>query len=561
MSRRLHGLSIQKSAKTLEALGKIFAFVAGLFLFVSAAAAATSETNPTYDKMTVQQKVGQVFIWTYYGTELSPLMQRWLEKYQPGALIVFKRNIKSTRQIALVNQKLQALAAQKMSAPLFLMIDQEGGLVTRLRTSVPLPSALALGKMNDSEFIETFAQASAEVLHDVGFNVDLAPVLDISNPNRDSFIGNRAFGENPETVAELAIAYAQGINAGGLIPTAKHYPGHGGITQDSHRTTPQKLATYEELADKDLVPFEEYAQSEFPRAMMMAHLSLPAIDTSGVPTTYSKILIQSYLREKLKYDGLVITDDLEMSGASIDADIGERAVRAFIAGNDMLMLAGSPAHQKKAFEALLTAVKSGSISEERLKQSVLRILNYKKAMKIGPFNFDDKRTTTAIAHLDGLSKEVHKKNFQLSVAGKTASWPKLDPKSEVLVMSADQQFYTGFQAAYHGKSKYFHLTPQSLERVAGELGQERYSLAIYFASGNQTAHWLEKLPAALRSKLIVVNANHAGDVEDQKTFLSVLNINSYDPAAGFALGETLETPPDQRAPAAKLEIPKTDEED
>lgn len=499
--------------------------------------------------MTLKQKVGQVFIWTYPGTDFTPWMERWLAEYQPGALIVFRRNIQSPGQIARVNQKVQALAAKKMLAPLFLMIDQEGGTVTRLRTTVPLPSALALGRMEDTAFIQRFAKAKADALFTLGFNVNLAPVLDISNPNKDSFIGNRAFGENPESVSEIARAYAQGIHEGGVVPTAKHYPGHGGLAQDSHRTTPQKLSTYEELADKDLLPFEAFAEAEFPRAMMMAHLALPTIDSTGLPTTYSKVLIQDYLRGKLKYDGLVITDDLEMSGASFDSDIGERAIRAFLAGNDMLMLAGSPGHQKRAFEALYAAVKNGQIDEARLKESVLRILNYKKEMKLGPFEFEQKKARLAITALDALSREVLKKNFRQSLAGKTAAWPEVTSETRALVLSSEKQFFSGFQSAFPGRSKFFHLTPQSLAHAANEIKKDTHSIVIFYASGTQTAHWLARLDPKSREKTIVVNTNHAGDVGSQDSFMSVLNINTRDPGAGFELGQALSSP-DARVPAS-----------
>lgn len=549
MSYRLHGLSIQKSFKTLEALRKIFAFVACFSLFTFQSLTFAETELSTYDKMTLKQKVGQVFIWTYPGTAFSPVTERWLSTYQPGALIVFKRNITSPKQIAQMNQKLQELAARRMKAPLLLMIDQEGGNVVRLRTDAPLPSALALGKMDDPPYIEAFAKTKAEALRSLGFNVNLAPVLDITNPNRDSFIGNRAFGEDPDSVAQVANAYARGISAGGMIPTAKHYPGHGGEVQDSHKTTAKKMSTFEELSESDLIPFKKFSKSEAPRAMMMAHIALPTIDPSGVPTTYSRILIQEHLREKLKFNGLIFTDDLEMGGASIENDIGSRAVRAFLAGNDMLMLAGSPTHQKAAFNAILTAVQDGRICEERLRESVQRILAYKKSLALTPFRYDEKKSKAAIASLDDLSREVMKKNFRLSLTGKTASWPEVQAGTKALVLSADREFSSGFDAAFRGRTKFFLLTPQTLGRAMAEINKPEYAFAVFYASGSQTAHWLSTLNPETRSKMIVVNANHSGEVEKQESFMSVLNINSRDPDSGFALGEALGSS-EFRTPAA-----------
>jgi beta-N-acetylhexosaminidase len=550
----MHCLSIHKSFKSLEIARKISSFVAGLALLHAAPATYAQTPDEIYSQMSVQQKVGQVFIWTYSGSMFTSIMRRWLERFQPGALIVFGRNIKSPVQIARYNADLQALAGLKLKAPFFLMIDQEGGIVTRLRTSVPLPSALALGRMGDAKFIEGFGKASASVLRDVGFNVNLAPVLDISNPNRDSFIGNRAFGEDPEDVATLAVAYARGVSDGGMLPTAKHFPGHGGVKQDSHQTTPRKLATYAELADKDIVPFEEYSQSGFPKAVMMAHLSLPNVDVSGVPATYSSVLIGDYLRRKLKYDGLVITDDLEMSGASLEKDIGERAIKAFLAGNDMLMLAGAPINQHHAFNAMLAAVNSGRISEARLKESVLRILNYKKDLKLGPFQYDETKTQTAIAAVEKLSREVLSKNFRQSVKGKTAKWPELSPDTQALVLSSDKRFFDGFAAQFKGKALFYHLTPQSLYDAPRVLARPRFRFAVYYASGTRTARWLAHLPNELRAKIIVVNSNHAAEVENQDSFMSVLNVNSHCPECGLELAQALAAP-DLRLPASEDEPP------
>ncbi len=520
---------------------KISSFVAGIiFLAFSLATDAEPLTDP-YEHLTAAQRVGQVFIWTYAGTSFSPSIQSWLEKYQPGALIAFSRNIKTPAQIAKLNAETQKFALSKLKTPLFLMIDQEGGTVTRLKTSVPMPSALALGQMADVEFIRRYGKANATLLHDIGFNVNLAPVLDLSNPERGTFIGNRAFGDDPETVAKIAAAYAEGLNLGGLIPTAKHFPGHGGVVQDSHHTTPQKLSNYQELADKDWVPFEEYAQAEYPRALMMAHLALPNIDPSGEPSTYSHVLIQDFLRGKLKYDGLVITDDLEMAGASADMDIGERAVRAFLAGNDMLMLAGSPAHQKKAYTAMLKAVKSGRIPVARLKESVTRILSYKDKMKIGAFKFNSEKVKVSVARLEKLSRRVLQRNLQKSVEGQTARWPEIKSDTQVLLLSSDRRFYESFMTSFrdHGKSKFFQLAPQTLNSVVAELAKPEYQVAIYYATGTQTAHWLEHLPPELRAKTIVVNANQSGDVENQNSFLSVLNINTLNFESGAALGDAL----------------------
>ena len=552
----MHALSIQKMLTTLEWGFKIPSFVAGMFFLVFSLPTAMADEPLTakelYTKMSLEQRVGQVFIWTYPGQSLTAPGATWLEKYQPGALIVFGRNIKSAEQIAKFNFDLQKFAAKKMRAPFFLMIDQEGGTVTRLKTQVPLPSALALGKMNDTKFMQKFGNAVAVVLKGLGFNVNLAPVLDISAPTKDSFIGSRTFGNDPVLVSERAGAYAEGLNEGGIMPTAKHFPGHGGVSQDSHHTTPKKLATYEELADRDLVPFEDFAQAEFPRAVMMAHIALPNVDPSGVPSTYSKILIQDYLREKLGFDGLVITDDLEMAGATPGDDIGEHAVQAFLAGNDMLLLAGVGARQKQAFNKVLEAVRSGRVSEARLRESVERILAYKLMLALAPRPFNKKLSKDSVATLESLSKQVQQKNFHLALESKSASWPQIKPETHTLVLGSEHRFFNSFQKSFLGKATFFHLTPQSLGSVEHELEKVPYDLIIYYASGVQTARWLVRLTPAQRAKTVVINSNHDAEVESQGAFLSVLNVGTHCPECGTALGSWINTP-EIRAPAQEPE--------
>lgn len=504
--------------------------------------------------MTLEQKVGQLMIWSFQGQDLTPELQRTLTKYQPGALIVFRRNIKAPSQIAQFNRDLQKFASQKLKAPLFLMIDQEGGLVTRIRTSTPMPSALALARMDDEAFVENYAQATADMLKLLGFNVNLAPVLDISNPHKDSFIGNRTFGNDPDTVAEMTMAYSRGMSAGGVIPTAKHFPGHGGTMQDSHHTTPKKMVRLDELSNRDFVPFSEFTTAAFPKAVMMAHLALPNVDPSGLPATYSKTMIQDHLRGSLEYGGLVITDDLEMSGASFAKDLGERAVKAFQAGNDMVMLAGPPANQRKAFAAILKAVKSGKISRERLDESVKRILAAKAALTPPP-QLEPAKVKAVFNKLDTLSKEVLKRNFKFAADEAAKNWPDVKSDTRVTVYSASYLFYQKFQKKFTGKAKYFRMSPTTLDDVKSDLSSGRADISVFFASGSKTAHWLNTLSPELKSRLIVVNCNHPGEIDTHSEFMSLLNVNTYFTDSGTYLAELLNRPIDHQQPNETPALP------
>lgn len=508
--------------------------------------------------MSIEEKVGQTMIWTFAGTSFSPQVRDMVSRYRLGALIVFSRNIKSHAQIAKFNFDAQNFAARKLKAPIFLMIDQEGGMVTRVKIGTPVPSALAVGHLRDAPFTERYAQASAEMLSSLGFNMNLAPVMDMTNPELNSFISNRVFGSGPSEVTELALAYAKGLSLGGMIPTAKHFPGHGGLSTDSHLTTARKSGTLEELEARDLAPFMKFAKETYPRAIMMAHISVPNVDPTGLPATYSPKMIQDLLRGKYGYQGLVITDDLEMGGASISEDVGERAVRAFLAGNDMMMLAGSPRHQRRAFEALVAAVKEGRIPTERLNNSVVRILEAKSSLQREGLKNLSEKSTSLRTKLEALSREIMRKNFKDSLKSKTSKWPIVDPSTRVGVMTSDRRFHAAFARQFHGHADLVALTPETLASADREIARRDRAFSIYYASGGVTAKWLNNLSPDLRAKTIVVNCNDPGKISDGDGFLGVLNINSASPEAGGWLADEIQTPGDIRTPATTTEQDEDD---
>lgn len=540
---------------------QISSFVAGLFFLTVGPAFASTNPTQQLSKMSIEQKVGQMMIWSFAGTQFSSQTKNLLKSYQPGALIVFRRNIKTNDDIAAFNFEAQNFAKTNLSAPLFLMIDQEGGVVSRIKTETPSPSALALGRTHDPAFISSFARSKAEVLQSLGFNVNLAPVLDISNPAKDSFIGNRTFGDDPRDVSEMGFAYSLGLSEAGILPTAKHFPGHGGTLQDSHMMTPKKFSTIEDLEKRDLIPFRKFAGGNFSRMVMMAHLSLPNIDPTGVPATFSKVIIQDHLRQRIGFNGLVITDDLEMGGALISKNIGERAIRAILAGNDMVMLAGSFWNQKSAFRAVVQAVRSGRIPVSRLNESVLRILEAKGNMSTAAFKPDRKRSTAALQQLEDLSRTVMKKNFEYALETLTEPWPLVDTETKVLVVGSSYGFFNAFKDNFPGRSRFYFLSPSTLTGAGLEMMKTRADFIVFYASGSTTARWLSQLPAEVSAKTIVVNCNHPGEISIQRRFLSVLNMNSHSPESGQWLAEALKQPPELRAPAADPEIvPEVDEE-
>ena len=177
------------------------------------------------------------------GEKLNHGLDSAIRGNKPGAIIVFGRNIKSADQISKLCYSAQAASYEATGVPLLIAVDQEGGNVTRIRTAPPLPSALALGKTRDPALAKEAGHGTGRLLRSLGFNMNLAPVMDVTDPSHDRFIGTRTFGDDPQLVAKMSTAFALGLQESDILPTGKHFPGHGGLNQDSHLGTPTKRAS------------------------------------------------------------------------------------------------------------------------------------------------------------------------------------------------------------------------------------------------------------------------------------------------------------------------------
>ncbi|MCO6005930.1 glycoside hydrolase family 3 protein [Actinoallomurus purpureus] len=325
-------------------------------------------------RMSTADKVGQLFIPTVQGTTASA-GAAMIEQYHPGGVIYFPNNLRTARQTATLSNGLQR-AAMKGGVPLLVGTDEEQGIVSRVPyiTRFPTNKALASTKNPDDD-VRTAARATGEELRAVGINQDFAPVADVNVNPRNPVIGVRSFGADPQKVAHLVGVAVDAYRAAGVVATAKHFPGHGDTATDSHTGLPvikHSMATWERL---DAPPFRT-AIAHHVDMIMTAHIVVPGLDTSGDPATMSKTVLTGLLREKLGYDGVVVTDSLSMAGATMKYGAPEAAVRAVRAGADMLLM---PPSLSSAYRAVLAAVRSGRIPQSRLDQAVTRILRMKQA--------------------------------------------------------------------------------------------------------------------------------------------------------------------------------------
>ncbi|MGA9521601.1 MAG: beta-N-acetylhexosaminidase, partial [Myxococcaceae bacterium] len=278
--------------------------------------------------------------------------------------ILFKRNVGTAAETAALCREIKTRAGR----PFILSVDQEGGRVARLRGEpfTELPPMRTLGS-GDEALVERAGRLLAHELRAIGFDWDFAPILDVDTNPANPVIGDRAFHRSPEVVARLGVALARGLEAGGVASCGKHFPGHGDTSQDSHHTLPRLPHSMERLRSVELVPFRAYAQAGL-ASLMTAHVMFDAIDPQ-VPATMSPAVLDGVLRRELGFDGVLVSDDLEMKAIADNYGIGEAAVLGAIAGVDLFLVCHRAAIQREAIEALVHAVESGRIARSRIEEA------------------------------------------------------------------------------------------------------------------------------------------------------------------------------------------------
>ncbi len=340
------------------------------------------------DGLSLEQKVGQTLLLGFGGTIIDGTIERFIDDMQPGGVALFTRNINGPEQTMTLIRGLRErdpkvscrddAVACPSAVPMFVAVDQEGGSVVRLKSdAVILPSAMALGAADDPELAYRVGRALGEDLVMWGFNMNLAPVLDVNSNPKNPVIGVRSFGGDPNRVADIGVGYITGLQDAGVVAVAKHFPGHGDTDTDSHYALPVLQHDLARLNAIELRPFARAFSSGL-QAIMTAHIALPLVaEGKDVPATVSGKVLTGVLREDLGWDGLVITDGLEMQGIIERYGAGEAAVRAIVAGADMVMVLWFPEKKLEVQRALIDAVKSGRLPMARLDQAVRRVLEHK----------------------------------------------------------------------------------------------------------------------------------------------------------------------------------------
>ena len=330
--------------------------------------------------MSDREKIGQLVMFGFSGTRtVSAEFAKIMADYALGNVILYGQNIARDDRdggfdrCAQLTQDIRAHNAG--SIPLLISIDVEGGNVTRFRWRNKTQSAEALGSGNDAEAARLQFQRIATALYDVGINTDLAPVLDIARAPSKTFLGQRIISSNEETAARIGCACVEGLQDGGCLSVVKHFPGHGATAADSHNMTPSVRKSLEELWAYEFVPFER-AVAAGTDGIMMAHILYPEIDPEHI-ASQSQVFMTDILRGEMGFEGLIMADDFRMNGLRSQATLEQAGVRFIQAGGDLILCGANHEYQRAILKGLTKAVEEGTISEERLNESVIRVLTAK----------------------------------------------------------------------------------------------------------------------------------------------------------------------------------------
>jgi beta-N-acetylhexosaminidase len=369
----------------------------------------------TLQSLPLEHQIGQLLFIGLPGTELDAEARALLDEVKPGGVIIFGRNVSTPEQL---RGLLDGVRDSLRTDPL-LGIDQEGGLVDRLRKiCTPMPAARVIRQHGDLAGARAHGRLTGEILRQLGFNLNFAPVMSIMTEDRDLLsngLYSRSYGRSPGEVLGYTMVYPRGLQGTGMLGCTKHFPGIGAGEVDTHEEMAVIHLTHDDLIAQDLAPYIELFQREdnMVRAVMVSHGGFPNIDihrgTAGgrlVPASINPSIVRDLLRDELGFDGLVVTDDLEMGAIAKHCEIEEASLRAVLAGEDMLLVCARPDLIRRSYHALLDAARSGELSRGRIQASLRRIAAFKSMTK-PPQQFDPKRFQELSADVAELNRKLN----------------------------------------------------------------------------------------------------------------------------------------------------------
>ena len=324
--------------------------------------------------LTLKEKIGQMLMFAFHGTTYNDQLDTFIKELNLGGVIHFARNITNVEQVATLNSKIQ----ENTKTPLFIGLDQEGGPVLRVMSGItPLPGAMALASSDQTKIYDITKSVGSD-LKNLGFNINFAPVGDINNNPKNPVINSRSYSDQPDVVAKCSEAAFKGFQDGGILPTMKHFPGHGNTSVDSHIGLPVVTSNKEDAMKCELVPFKN-AINKGIDGIMMSHILYKELDDI-YPASLSKKIINDFLIEELGFNGLIVTDSLTMGAIYNRFSIEEIVYNGVNAGCDILIFCGRAdlTELRFIYNTFINLVESGRIKEDRINKSVEKILRLKK---------------------------------------------------------------------------------------------------------------------------------------------------------------------------------------
>jgi beta-N-acetylhexosaminidase len=525
----------------------------GVLVIPNFSLASELEINRSIERriasMSLVEKVGQLFMVGFPQAEITPELRKFIFSYKPGSYILFKRNVLSINQIRSLNVSLYKVSYRATSLPPLIAIDQEGGAVSRLPIFPTPPSALSLGETKSPNLSEDLGFEMGRFLREVGFNMNLAPVLDVSDPYSPSFIGARSFGADPSSVATMGAFYSKGLLRARVIPTAKHFPGAGSLTSDPHYSVVINNESSDSLWKKDLLAYQEYFKLGQNIAVMLSHLVYPSLDPGGEPASFSKAISTNLLREKLEYQGLVITDDLQMQGSRKVLRPEAAALRALQAGSDIVMLTWSSEDQVRAFEYVKAAVEKGQLSTETLNVKLRRILRAKsfanqyrrsldhEALVRGTFLSSDRYLS--------LEREILDLNFKKNVSStadnQSSSLRSPASLERLCLITPSKPFASSFNGLSSKANKTLLLTGvMSQGTLKRWVSNKDCSLIVSAITGKKTLALLRALPTEKKKITLIVNLSTPSLIPTNEEFLKTLQLYFNHHDAGKKIAQNLQ---------------------
>lgn len=349
----------------------------------------SEEVEGYLEKLTLEEKVAQLFIVLPEAlmkvdrvTAAGETTRNAIHQIPVGGFIYMAGNLSSADQVKTMLSNVQAYSLERTGLPAFLSVDEEGGTVTRIsgkgKFDVPdIGDMAAVGQTNDTAQAKKVGTDMGTYLADLGFNMDFAPVADVLSNPENTVVKSRSFGSDPSLVSDMSLALAEGLREQGILSVFKHFPGHGATAGDTHAGYAFTDKTLEELLSCELIPFQKCIDQKA-GIIMVGHISLPGVTGSDIPASLSPVIIDEVLRGRMGYDGVVVTDALDMGAIVQQYSSAEAAVKVLTAGADLILM---PENFDEAYQGVINAVKDGTLSQERIDQSLRRILKVKLEMK------------------------------------------------------------------------------------------------------------------------------------------------------------------------------------